>query len=124
MKNEYFTPFEKFWDLYPKKKSKQYAFEVWHKTGWDKATPEQLDRLYNSVKEHCRLDESWQRNNGRFIPYPHNYLLEGQWEDELKPTPPTEMPQKEKQYYRFDHLLRSSPTYDPDLFKKGGNNHG
>ena len=69
--------FSKFWDSYPRKKSKGDAEKAWLKIKPD----EQLqDRIFNAL-ERAKTSVDWQKENGQFIPYPASWLNAKGWED-------------------------------------------
>ena len=71
--------FGEFWDLYPKKSGRSEAERVWADTvGED-------EELYLTVMEALGRQvfwEQWQRDGGRFIPYPARWLEQRLWEDQ------------------------------------------
>lgn len=70
--------FQKFWQAYPKKKSKGDAEKAWKSIKPD----EQLqDRILNAL-ERAKTSESWRKNGGQFIPYPATWLRAKGWDDE------------------------------------------
>lgn len=74
--------FEKFWNEYPKKKSKGTA-EKW----FDKNKPS--DELVEFMISKLRLlknSSEWKKNNGQYIPYPATWLNSKGWEDEVTGT--------------------------------------
>ena len=72
--------FDEFWELYPKKKSKESAKKAWKKI---KPTQELHERILQSVKDHMARDPNWQKEHGQYIPYPASWLNAGGWDDEL-----------------------------------------
>ena len=88
---EYITPllspqgddkdlFDEFWEVYPKKVSKQVAIKAWKKIN---PSPELVKKIVNSVEIQSH-SEQWRRDNGRFIPYPATWLNNRRWEDEVE----------------------------------------
>ena len=73
--------FARWWEVYPKKKSKIAALKAWKKIKPD------ADVLIADTENRKREEESWQRDNGQFIPLPATYLLGERWNDEITPTP-------------------------------------
>ena len=70
--------FELFWNAYPKRKSKQPTMLAWAQNNPSRpSTPELL-----AIIEKQKTWEDWKKDNGRFIPYPENYLLQARWTDE------------------------------------------
>lgn len=81
-KTKYEIPYpDKFlawYEVYPKKKSKRDAFKAWNDTR--KARPslgDMLRKLELQIKSH-----EWQKESGKYIPYPGTYLRAGGWDDE------------------------------------------
>lgn len=75
------TPFDIFWQAYPKKKSKGQAEKAWRKIN----PSEQLqDRILNAI-EQAKTSVDWKKDNGQFIPYPATWLNAKGWEDAPPP---------------------------------------
>lgn len=75
--------FQKFWDSYPRKKSKGDAEKAWIKIKPD----EQLhDRILDAL-ERAKTSADWQKDGGQFIPYPASWLNAKGWEDEISKPP-------------------------------------
>lgn len=70
--------FEKFWKIYPKKKSKGDAEKWW---AANKPTDELLKTILESVEKLKKTDE-WLKDGGKFIPYPTSWLNSKGWLDE------------------------------------------
>lgn len=70
--------FEKFWEAYPKKKSKGDAIKVWRKI---KAPVETLRKILAALAWQSKSEE-WIKQGGQFIPYPATYLNARGWLDE------------------------------------------
>ena len=72
--------FSVFWSDYPRKISKQAAFQVWKRLrGVDIAVL--LAALANQ-----KQSQQWVKDGGQFIPHPKTWLNQRRWEDELKPS--------------------------------------
>lgn len=73
--------FDEFWDIYPKKVAKQNAIKAFEraKKVWTKDGKNITDIL-NAVTRAIN-SESWQKDNGKFIPYPASWLNGGRWDD-------------------------------------------
>ena len=69
--------FNKFWEFYPKKKSKGDAYKAWIQTR-EKRPP--LDKVLKAIVVLRESDE-WVRDNGQFIPYPATWLRAWGWAD-------------------------------------------
>jgi hypothetical protein len=72
--------FKRFWEAYPKKRSKGQAEKVWAKIHPD----EQLLEKILSTIERAKRSEDWIKDAGQFIPYPATWLNAKGWEDEVK----------------------------------------
>ena len=73
--------FEKFWTAYPRKKSKGSAETAWKKL---KMTPAFLETLLSAITQ-AKKSADWQKDGGKFIPYPASWLNAKGWEDEYEP---------------------------------------
>lgn len=75
--------FDKFWALYPKKKSKGQA-----RTAWNKLNPS-ADTVRAIMEKLPLLIASgdWQKNGGQYIPYPATWLNAEGWNDEIAAAP-------------------------------------
>ena len=68
-----------FWQMYPKKVAKKDAEKAWKKLNPDEVLAAQIfDGLEKWIGS-----ESWQRDGGRFIPYPASWLNGRRWEDDI-----------------------------------------
>ena len=72
--------FEKFWALYPKKRSKGDARKAWEQHVIESIHAEKIFKTINLFKEH----DDWKRDNGKYIPYPATFLRREMWEDETE----------------------------------------
>lgn len=70
--------FDAFWTAYPKKKAKEAARKAWEKLKPDEA----LGKVIIQAVEDTKKSKDWQKENGKFIPYPATYLNGKRWEDE------------------------------------------
>lgn len=69
--------FDRFWDLYPKKKSKGDAEKAWKSIN----PPEELvEKIFESLKT-AMTSRGWLDDAGKFIPYPASWLRKRCWED-------------------------------------------
>lgn len=82
--------FEAFWTAYPKKKSKGQALSAWKKLKPDSS----LQALILKAVEAQKRSPDWQKDKGKYIPYPATWLNAMAWEDEV----PTEQKRREVQY--------------------------
>lgn len=71
--------FNKFWKEYPKKVSKQKAFESFKKIKMDN----HLFKLILKQLELFKQTKDWNKDNGQFIPYASTWLNQKRWEDEI-----------------------------------------
>jgi len=74
--------FDTFWSLYPKKKAKAKAREA-----WKRVLPVKHGEIYAKVAEYVASEE-WQREGGKWIPWPEKFLKEERWEDEITAASP------------------------------------
>lgn len=75
--DEWPPEFLNFWGVYPRKTGKKAASSAWRKL---RPSKELAVRIVDSVFAHLQ-DESWKREDGRFIPHPVTYLNQGRWDD-------------------------------------------
>lgn len=73
--------FEKFWDLYPKKRSKGEAEKAWLSLRPD----EQLTAKMLAAVERAKTLDDWKKEGGKYVPHPATWLRAKGWEDELLP---------------------------------------
>lgn len=69
--------FECFWDIYPRKKAKEDARKAWHKRRPNEAL---LDVMIHAIQVQA-LSDDWQKQNGKYIPYPATWLNSARWTD-------------------------------------------
>jgi len=74
--------FARWWQLYPKKKGKADALKAWMRL---KPNPRMTNVLIADTEKRKQEEESWQRDNGQFIPLGATYLRGARWEDEITP---------------------------------------
>lgn len=80
--------FNAFWEAYPKKASKIYAFKCFEKL---KVSDELLDRMIKAISEQKRSVE-WTKDGGQYIPNPSTWLNQGKWMDEVVSVQPAPAP--------------------------------
>lgn len=83
--------FDEFWRHYPKKQGKGVALKAWNKI---KLTGELYAKILSSVDDNVKHNKQWQRDNGRYIPYPATWLNQTRWLDEI-PIPLNEPPEEQ-----------------------------
>lgn len=69
--------FDTFWDIYPKKIAKQYAYKCFIKID---DLEHQYDNIIESVKRH-KMWRGW--SDAKYIPNPSTFINQRRWEDEL-----------------------------------------
>lgn len=69
--------FYRFWNEYPKKRSKGDAYKAWKITA-PRRPP--LDDLLKALAV-LKVSEDWTKDNGQYIPYPGTWLRAWGWED-------------------------------------------
>jgi hypothetical protein len=70
--------FNLFWAVYPKRVARLDAMKAWKKLD---PNPRLVERILAAL-EIQKHQESWQRNNGQFIPYAATWIRGERWEDE------------------------------------------
>jgi len=70
--------FDKFWEKYPKKKSKQAAIKAWDKLKPDRAL---CREMYAALMRDIRSPD-WSESGGKYIPLFSTWLNGRRWEDE------------------------------------------
>lgn len=86
--------FDRFWQAYPKKKSKGDAEKWWFK---HKPNEHLQDRILSAL-EKAKTSAEWTKNGGEFIPYPASWLNAKGWEDDY------DTRHGESSYERFERL--------------------
>ena len=69
--------FGRFWESYPKKRSKGDAFKAW------RVTKEKRPPIANLLKALAviKASDDWRKDGGQYIPYPATWLRAWGWED-------------------------------------------
>lgn len=78
-KNELENLFEEFWKLYPKKIKKKDSKRIFLKVCKNIET---YELIIKGLNEHLNSD-SWNKDNGKYIPYPSTWLNGERWNDEV-----------------------------------------
>lgn len=105
--------FDEFWAVYPNKRDKSKARELWQKLDPDEALKKQI---IAAVKQQAKSDE-WTKDGGQYVPYPSTWLRRRRWEDE--PTTPTVAESGGGVHsYDVNKILKYSKKNIPNL--KGG----
>lgn len=73
--------FDRFWEAYPKKRSKGQAEKTWTKI----QPSEQLLATMLATIERAKTSEDWTKEGGKYIPYPSTWLNAKGWEDDYSP---------------------------------------
>ena len=107
------SPFGAFWDAYPKKVRRRGAEREWEALSPDS---DQVAAILSAI-EGQKQSALWQREEGRYIPDPSNWLKERRWEDELSPSLPKQ--ERETSSFTADEffeaaLRRTLETYSAD----------
>lgn len=74
------SEFEQFWAAYPRKYGKSDARETWRTLVAKRELPN-LKHLLEKLSAF-KISQDWQKENGRYIPYPAKFLNNRRWEDE------------------------------------------
>lgn len=75
--------FDRFWALYPKKRNKPAALRAWRRLNPTAALCMTMSR---ALKRQMSSEE-WQKDGGRYVPYPASWLNGARWEDSQDETP-------------------------------------
>ena len=70
--------FDKFWTAYPKKKAKPDAISAFAKINPDETL---LYAILEAI-DKAKQSDDWQRDEGRYVPYPATWLNGQRWTDE------------------------------------------
>ena len=76
--------FDRFWALYPKKRNKPAALRAWRRLNPTAA----LCMTMSRALKRQMASEEWQKDGGRYVPYPASWLNGARWEDSPDETPP------------------------------------
>lgn len=79
--------FDRFWSVYPKKRKRKTAEEIWNRKRLDSRAEE----LLADIRERSKSDRRWLEG---FIPDPTTYLNGERWNDEREPTKRAELPRR------------------------------
>lgn len=80
------SAFDRFWEAYPKKKSKEDALKAWTKLNPDEHLVEDILQAVLRAKTSAE----WLKEGGQFIPYPGTWLRGKRWLDDGGPEGPAE----------------------------------
>lgn len=73
--------FDTFWKAYPRKIGKGNC-QKWFKS--HKPDADLVNQMVKAVEQQ-KASKQWQKDGGKYIPYPQTWLNGGRWEDELPP---------------------------------------
>ena len=69
--------FNTFWDIYPKKIAKEYAYKCFIKI-------DNLESIFDTIIESIKRHKMWRGwSDARYIPHPSTFINQRRWEDEL-----------------------------------------
>lgn len=89
--------FSDFWCAYPKKTAKEQARKAFEKL----KVSEDMFKLMTTALEQQKKTEEWNKEGGKYIPYPATWLNGKRWEDEVYAPSHT----YEKEYKDFDEVF-------------------
>jgi len=92
--------FEEFWKLYPRKRNKYDAMQVWSSLNPD---DELFEAIMAGLKKAVNSKE-WKEQEGRFIPYPATWLRKSRWLDEYT--------EDEMRFDRFEYMMNMRKGID------------
>jgi hypothetical protein len=89
--------FARFWEAYPLKINKKEAQRIWYELKPD----EQLTIIIVDAVMAYKQTKQWQQEDGKYVPYPANFLRNRRWEDEVpKQAQQQQTQQKREKYYK------------------------
>ena len=106
------SQFEQFWVAYPRKVDRSKAQNAFNKV---KPDDDLFAVIMESLDKH-KLCEQWQREGGRFIPYPATWLNNRRWESEVDAPKP-----KQEASYDLEQFEREA-LYAPVVYNRRGDN--
>lgn len=125
--------FEKFWNTFPKKVSKQAAKRTWIELSPDTVLQAQI---IDAVVFSSTQNRQWLQDSGRYIPHASTYLSGRRWEDQLptyhntfeknqhRTSPPKNIYTNNQQLNRRDHSAHISSALDALILNEFGNEFG
>lgn len=101
----YNKTFEEFWEKYPRKVAKKYAFDCYMRL----EMTEELHQMMLSALEKQRRSKAWE--NSKYIPHPSTWLNQHRWEDEI--------PEEELSSFDTDDFFNTALERSRKIFEKG-----
>lgn len=83
LRGELQQSFMSFWNAYPRKAARADAQKAWKKLN---PNPDLLVSIMAALKSQSQSAD-WQKDGGKFIPYPATWLNGRRWEDEVSTSP-------------------------------------
>lgn len=77
-KERYMREFQKFYEMYPKKRGKEDA-----KKAWAKIPETEHQKIFSALPAQIGSHD-WKKEGGKFIPYPATWLNGKRWEDTVQ----------------------------------------
>jgi hypothetical protein len=74
--------FGRFKELYPIWKEEESV-----KAAWKKIPVSEHEKIFKAVEAY-KQSADWQKEAGKFIPYPAKFLTKGRWKDKIEPMLP------------------------------------
>jgi hypothetical protein len=104
--------FEEFWSIFPTKKNKARARDIWKRKRYD----EIAELICNDVQNRKAQDHQWQ--DPQYIPHPSTYLAGERWHDELTAKAPSKT--KQSSGTAFSEFMNSSKTSHGVVYDESG----
>lgn len=106
--------FDRFWEIWPKKKDKASARDVW---GRLKPTEDLTEAIIVALRRQ-KMCRQWQEAGGQYIPGPAKWLRHRRWEDEI---PDSEIRRPDTMYDRDGNILSAPCSQErlAELQRKG-----
>ena len=90
--------FNRFYEVYPKKRHRPSALKAWKRIAPDDDT---VESIIASVEYQKRNDAQWLKDNGQYIPHPATYLNQEGWKD-MPPGTGTDIKPKRSGYIELE----------------------
>lgn len=99
--------FSRFWEQYPRKVAKQDALKAFTKIIKTQEDVEKFMSVLMASLSWWKIQPSWTKDGGKFVPHPATWLNRGSWEDS-----------KDNKYEGGAQFLSSDEESDDELIKR------
>lgn len=120
--------FDQFWSAYPRKTGKQDAMKAWKSLKVDAALAADIMTGLSAWKG----SDQWNRDDGKYIPYPARWLRGRRWEDEVPSRPVYSSSKRvipandfeQRDYSSVDQEIMDNLAAEMEEFLRGGGMDG